>query len=511
MGTTAPARARGNSLSSRLTWMNLLVSGTALLLASAALVVYDIVTFRNTMVQNLTVQARIVGSNAVSALLFNDTLSAGGTLKALAGAPSIIEAGIYDRDGGLFAAYRRASGHDDTVPARMSDTEQTRVDWLGSSGIMVVRAISFQDIHAGTVYIRSDLHDLYSRLNRYAAIISLVVVASLLAALAVSRVAQRSISEPMARLAALAQRVSQEKDYSIRATGPVGANELGVLTGAINEMLGQIERQNASLQESRNQLEHRVNERTAELTTVNQELEAFSYSVSHDLRAPVRHISGFVGLLSAHGGSTFDEEGRHYLATIGAAAVRMTRLIDDLLAFSRLGRMAIAKKAVSLDRLVEEARAEVLLYPSRRAIDWAIHPLPTVRGDPTMLRSVMVNLLSNAVKYTGTRPRASIEVGVATGSDNEVVVFVRDNGVGFDMKYQAKLFGVFQRLHRPDEFEGTGIGLANVRRIIQRHGGRVWADATKDHGATFYFSLPIEPDARAVPRLETTHGQEIVS
>ena len=341
---------------------------------------------------------------------------------------------------------------------------------------------------------------------------AVVLVASLLAALAISRVAQRSISEPMARLAALAQRVSQEKDYSIRATDPVGANELRVLTGAINEMLAQIEQQDASLQESRNQLEQRVKERTAELTTVNQELEAFSYSVSHDLRAPVRHISGFVGLLSAHDGSTFDDEGRRYLATIAAAAVRMGRLIDDLLAFSRLGRTALSKTAGEPRcAWCEEARAEVLLYPSRRDIDWTIHPLPLVRADPTMLRSVMVNLLSNAVKYTGTRARAEIEVGVLAPSDDEVVVFVRDNGVGFDMKYQAKLFGVFQRLHRADEFEGTGIGLANVRRIIHRHGGRVWADATKDHGATFYFSLPIESDARAVLRVETTPRSGIVS
>jgi signal transduction histidine kinase len=502
--TATSSRRSGHSISRRLTWMNLVVSGAALLLASVSFAVYDAVTFRDAMVQNLTVQAGIIGSNTVSALLFDDTRSAETTLKALAGAPSIMAAAIYDHDGELFATYLRTAVRASTVPARAPDTERTDVAWLGAQGITVVRPITFKDSHAGTVYIRSDLRNVFNRLKRYAAIVVVVLIASLAAALAISRVTQRSISEPMARLAALAQRVTQEKDYSIRATDASGATEVRVLTGAINDMLAQIQQQDSSLQESRSQLEQRVKERTAELTTINQELEAFSYSVSHDLRAPVRHVSGFVALLSAHDGSTFDDEGRRYLATIAAAAERMGRLIDDLLAFSRLGRAALSKREVNLDALVREAREEVLMYPSGRDIAWTVHALPLISADPTMLKSVLVNLLSNAVKYTGTRSRAEIEIGALAQVNGESVIFVRDNGVGFDMKYQDKLFGVFQRLHRADEFEGTGIGLANVRRIIHRHGGRVWAEATKDHGATFYFSLPIE--SAALPqahRLET--------
>jgi len=497
------SRRSGHSISGRLTWMNLVVSGVALLLASVSFAVYDAVTFRDAMVQTLTIQAGIIGSNTVSALLFDDTKSAETTLKAFAGAPSIMAAAIYDHDGRLFATYLGTAGRD-TVPARAPDTERTDMAWLAAPGITVVRPITFKDTHAGTVYIRSDLSNFYNRLRRYAATVIVVLMASLAAALAISRMIQRSISEPMAQLAALAQRVTEEKDYSIRASDTSGANEVRVLTGAINDMLAQIQQQDSSLQESRSQLEQRVKERTAELTTINQELEAFSYSVSHDLRAPVRHVSGFVALLSAHDGSTFDDEGRRYLTTIAAAAERMGRLIDDLLAFSRLGRATLSKRQVNLDALVREARDEVLMYPSGRDIAWTVHPLPLVSADSTMLRSVLVNLLSNAVKYTGTRSRAEIEIGALAPVDGESVVFVRDNGVGFDMKYQDKLFGVFQRLHRADEFEGTGIGLANVRRIIHRHGGRVWAEAAKDLGATFYFSLPIES---AVPlpahRLET--------
>jgi PAS domain S-box-containing protein len=229
-----------------------------------------------------------------------------------------------------------------------------------------------------------------------------------------------------------------------------------------------------------------------ELAALNQELEAFSYSVSHDLRAPLRHVTGFAALLEAHSSATLDEKGRRYLTTITAAASRMGRLIDDLLSFSRMGRTPLAKRQVPLDDLVQDVRREVSAGLDDRKIEWTIRPLPAVEADPSMLRLAMINLLSNAVKYSSPRTPAHIEIGTNGhhGNGDETVFFVRDDGVGFDMQYAPKLFGVFQRLHGADEFEGTGIGLANVRRIIQRHGGRVWAEAEVDRGATFYVSLP---------------------
>lgn len=219
---------------------------------------------------------------------------------------------------------------------------------------------------------------------------------------------------------------------------------------------------------------------------LNEELEAFSYSVSHDLRAPVRHVSGFVDLLRRSSEGALDETARRYLDTIGRAAAHMGELIDDLLAFSRMGRSELMRTRVDLARLVRD------LLPDLGApghVEWRLDDLPEVCGDPAMLRVVMVNLLSNAVKYTRTRDRPRIEVG-GTAGEGEVVISVRDNGVGFDMQYAHKLFGVFQRLHGADEFEGTGIGLATVRRVVHRHGGRVWAESAVDRGATFSFSLP---------------------
>lgn len=231
---------------------------------------------------------------------------------------------------------------------------------------------------------------------------------------------------------------------------------------------------------------------TQQLEEANKELEAFSYSVSHDLRAPLRHIDGFVKMLVKQSGPQLDDRGKRYLGIIADSAQRMGTLIDDLLVFSRMSRAELRRSRVSTDSLVHEAVQGLQTEINGRHINWKIGALPEVDADPAMLQQVWVNLISNAVKYTRPRDPAKIEIGCAeSGNGNgEYIFFVHDNGVGFDMQYAHKLFGVFQRLHRVEEFEGTGIGLANVSRIVHRHGGRVWAEARPDAGATFYFSLP---------------------
>lgn len=247
----------------------------------------------------------------------------------------------------------------------------------------------------------------------------------------------------------------------------------------------------AALEKLNSDLETRVAVRTRELQQLNSELEAFTYSVSHDLRAPVRHVAGFASLLKRLPDATLGAKGEDYLAKISDAAARMDGLIGDLLALSRTGRAPLDKRHLGLEDCVREARRE--LPESAARAEWIIGPLHSVYADPNLLRLVFVNLLSNALKYTRTSEQPRIEIAShIDGGTGEVVVSVRDNGVGFDMKYVDKLFGVFQRLHRAEDFEGTGIGLANVRRIIYKHGGRTWAEGQVNGGATFYFSLPTQ-------------------
>ena len=237
------------------------------------------------------------------------------------------------------------------------------------------------------------------------------------------------------------------------------------------------------------ELNRQLAQHVKDLESANSELDAFCYSVSHDLRAPLRHITGFAELLIKHATAQLDSQGKHYLEVISGAAKKMGMLVDDLLSFSRMGRSLLKKSHVDLSWMIADIQVEMQLELKGRNVVWEIAALPEVEGDATMLRVALVNLLSNALKFTKTRPQAIIEIGCRR-SPAEIVFFVRDNGVGFDMLYVDKLFGVFQRLHRQEEFEGTGIGLANVRRIIARHGGKTWAEGVVNGGATIYFSLP---------------------
>lgn len=275
-------------------------------------------------------------------------------------------------------------------------------------------------------------------------------------------------------------------DYTVDAGGD---DEFGKLAHAFNEMTGTLRKTYFKLREYKEHLEELIESRTAQLDAANKELEAFAYSVSHDLRAPLRHITGFMGLLEKCSASNLDEKGRRYLGIIAESANHMGLLIDDLLSFSRMGRAEMQQTAVDLNRIVEEALKTVEDETRGKNIAFAIDELPEIQGDPAMLRVVFTNLLSNAVKFTRQKEGALVEVGHIRNND-EHVLFVRDNGVGFDMRYVDKLFGVFQRLHGESEFEGTGIGLATVRRVIHRSGGRTWAEGKVGEGATFYFSLP---------------------
>ncbi len=236
-------------------------------------------------------------------------------------------------------------------------------------------------------------------------------------------------------------------------------------------------------------LEQRVRERTAELEAANRELEAFSYSVSHDLRAPLRHIDGYTGILVENHATAMSPEARRLLGVVIDEARHMDRLIEDLLRFSRLGQQALTKALIHMEELFREVLDELQTERTGRKVEIRLGPLPDCQGDRSLLRQVVVNLLSNAFKFTRHREDAVVEIG-ATMQDQARTYFVRDNGAGFDMQYARRLFGVFQRMHRAEEYEGTGIGLSIVQRIIVRHGGRIWAEAALNQGATFFFTLP---------------------
>ena len=270
----------------------------------------------------------------------------------------------------------------------------------------------------------------------------------------------------------------------------VGLAVVGSVAGGVLRRIRAKEAQRRAAEERKRDLKRQIAERTAQLEAANKELEAFSYSVSHDLRAPLRHIVGFMELLEKKIGTALDEKSRHYMDAISEAIKKMGVLIDGLLSISRMGRHALSFQDVDLATLTSDVIRDLEPDFAGRDIKWRIGDLPVVSGDATLLRMVMDNLIANALKFTRPRQQAQIEIGSLPDQDSEAVIFVRDNGVGFDMAYVDKLFSVFQRLHHEDEFEGTGIGLATVHRIVARHGGRIWTEGKLDQGATFYFSLP---------------------
>jgi light-regulated signal transduction histidine kinase (bacteriophytochrome) len=268
---------------------------------------------------------------------------------------------------------------------------------------------------------------------------------------------------------------SEHRDIALEVAAPIA---IAIQHARLREDLAQ----------KSNELERRIAERGAALRATTAELETFLYSVSHDLRAPVRHIGGFAELLLQDGGAALDPGARHYAGRIAEGAGRLGAMLDDLVQLSRMGRQDMLRRPVDFNLLVEDLVGVLQAEAGDRLIDWVIEPLPVLECDPSLARAAILNLLENAVKFTRTRGRASIRVW-RVEADGQVGIAVQDNGVGFKMAYAGKLFGLFQRLHRSDEFEGEGAGLAFVQRIAQRHGGRVWAESEVDEGATFYITF----------------------
>jgi signal transduction histidine kinase len=482
-----------HSISKKLTRMNMLVSGAALLLACCAFVAFDLVTFRQNMVRNLSIQAQIIGANSVSALLFDDPQSAADTLSGLKASPNIKSAGIYTARGKSFAEYRRDEP-DATNPPDLPSAGATESYRFTATDLGLTRTITFDGNPTAIVYIRSDLREMSHRMQLHAAIVAGVLLASFVAAFLVSSLSERTISGPIMKLVDVARVVSRDKSYSMRAAQPADGSEIGILVTAFNQMLDQIQARGTELQNAHDEMELRVRERTAQLAATNAELEAFCYSVSHDLRAPLRAIDGFSKAVMEDYCNQMDDAGRESLERIRAAAQRMASLIDDLLSLSRITRAEMRLEPIDLSEVSTKVIAELRSSEPTRQVEFVIEPKLRAEGDPQLIRTVLENLIGNAWKFTSKRPRSRIEVG-AIPNTGETTFFVRDNGAGFDQAYAKRLFAAFQRLHRASEFPGTGVGLASVQRVVNRHGGRIWAEGALDQGATFYFTLPRAPDS----------------
>ncbi len=488
----------------KLTAILLLISGLVLLLTSAAFVTYQVIAFRQTTLKNLSTLGRVIAANSTASLAFVNEADAREILSALRAEPHVVAAALYDRDGRLFARYP-ADLSADSVPAGPgSDGYRFAAGYvLGAEPVAEAG-----NARLGTLYLKSDMQAVARTLRLSAAIAAGVMGVSLLAAYLLAAALQGRISQPILALAQSAQAVSTRQDYSVRAQ-KTGNDELGTLTDAFNQMVERIGEQDRALRTSKDELQHyateleqRVEERThelkerhealrrnaAELLATNQELDAFAYSVSHDLRAPLRSIDGFSQILLEDYGPKLDEAGRDSLQRVRAATQRMGALIDDLLKLARVTRAEMRTEPVDLSRMAQEIAAELHRTEPGRQVEFVIAPGLTARADPRLLRVALENLLRNSWKYTAKQPQPRVEFGFVDANGGKAFI-VRDNGAGFEMKYVDKLFGVFQRLHSATEFEGTGVGLATVRRIITRHGGRIWAEGAVDQGATFYFTL----------------------
>jgi signal transduction histidine kinase len=469
----------------------LLTTCAVLSLTCTAYFAYEFVTFRHTTVRELSTLSKVIASNSTAALAFYNRDDAKEVLSAVRAAPHIVAVALYDENGELFTYYP-----EELAPEAFPPFIDQSGYFSDERHLVGYEPVLQSGKRLGTLFIKSDMGAIYDRLMLYTLIAVIVIALSLLVAYLLSKRLQAEISSPILRLAETAKAVSDRKDYSVRAEKTT-EDEIGLLTEAFNQMLSRIEEQTQEITSLNQHLEQRVVDRTRELQVANKELESFSYSVSHDLRAPLRSIHGYMTIFSQEYSHLLDAEGKRLISIILSNGSKMGMLIDDLLAFSQLGRKDLRKGRVAMKELVEEVWQEQSDLEKGRNIRFILGNIPPAIADAGTMKQVWSNLISNARKYTKNRGEAIIEIGSQIERKN-VVYFIKDNGAGFEMKYYNKLFGVFQRLHSEQEFPGTGVGLAIVDRIITKHGGSVWAEAKAGEGATFFFTLTKFDRRRAV-------------
>lgn len=494
------------SIAGKLTRMNLVVCGTALLLAYVSFVMYDLYNLRQALRSDLDTEAQIIGSNCVAPLLFDDPQAAQRTLAALHGSPHVLAAVVFTADQQPFASYARHDAGSTNLSPRLAHDEASGYWSRGDEQILYGRRIESQGQVVGSVYILAETTDVAYRARQFGILSAGILIICFIVALVATSTIRTLISSPLTALAQTAMVVSRERNYSIRAQSPVGSDEISMLITSFNEMLEQIQLRDFALEESRRGLEQKVQERTSELQAANQELEAFSYSVAHDLRGPLQQITNLIFLLQNSGDVAPDGDSAVLTSKVMDGARRMSTLIDDLLNLSRAASSPLHYRPIDMSRMAESILNRLTAEKGSPAVKFSVAPGAHAIADEGLIQVVLENLIGNAWKYSSKRFPAKIEFGFREAAD-EVTFFVQDNGVGFNPNYADRLFRPFQRLHSHVDFPGTGVGLATVQRIIVRHGGRVWAEGTVDQGAKFSFSLPYKPPEAGTSENAPHHGQ----
>ena len=469
----------------------MLVSGAALLFAALAFAAYELTAFRAAMIRNLSIEAQMVASSSASALLFNDPESAGKTLSALQAAPNILSGSIYLPGGRLFASYR-CDGDIRALPSTRFSVDRAETYWFTPRELVLVRAVVFQGKRIGTVCLRSDLRELKFLLVRYAGTVVVVLCISLLVAFIFSSAFQRSIAKPIVELADIAKLISREKNYFLRAPSNQKHDELAAFVQAFNEMLSQIQKRDDALQAAQEHLKMSfISEREARLHAqrANSDLEQFAYSAYHELQEPLRMIGIYTQKLKKDYGGKLAPEADRYIGFAVQGAKRMAQLVADLVTYTKAARESNepippldAEVAVTsvLSRLQEAVKASGASITHER--------LPEVQMRRAHLEQIFHNLIANAITYRSEKP---LEIKIRAHEGRLGWTFsVQDNGIGLDPSYGEQIFGIFRRLHGPDKYSGTGIGLALCRKLVHHYGGEIWVESELGRGAIFFFTAP---------------------
>lgn len=497
---------RGLPIKKKVILVMMSTTAAGLLVAGSALFLYELKSYHDTLRGELATLANIIGANSTAAVNFEYHNAAVELLSSLQNERHILSACIYLHDGTLFAGYVR-SGLDLDCPDRpLEDGFHSEREYVSIYAPIVDQA---EQARIGTIYLRSDVSGVWDRLKLYGGVMLFVLAGSGLAAFAISAGLQRLISEPVLALASAARAVSERKDYSVRAEKK-SDDELGQFTDAFNQMLAQIQEQDSALRRAKEELEQRVGERTRELelevaerkraeeilarqaeelARSNKELEEFAYVASHDLQEPLRMVANYTELLARRYGGRLDADAHEFIGYAVDGANRMQRLINDLLEYSRVGRRADPMSHVDCVDVVQQVLMNLQNVIENKGATITYGDLPVVDGHPGQLLQLFQNLISNAIKFSGGRqPQVHISARCA---DHCWQFAVQDNGIGIDPRFSDRIFIVFQRLHGYSEYPGTGIGLAICKKIVERHGGKIWVESNPGEGATFYFTIPI--------------------